>query len=160
MTILEFYSMPLFLSLLFFSTLLWGQHCIQVLSYDASFKNALFQEAQKSYYKEFKNVRIEERLPYYTLRIGKYKKYKNGLKDLKKIKKYHKDAFLRRCDYKSSSTAKVQNYPAKESKKSLKKQQTVLKDHTLQGESSVPVWESCRRCFAPLYKEEKNKLTN
>jgi hypothetical protein len=90
-----------FLYLLFLPLFpLYADYCIQALSSDSAHKDQLFQEEQRECYQGLEKVRVESRPPYYTLRVGRYKRYHDGLNDLQKVRECQSTAFLRSCSFK------------------------------------------------------------
>jgi len=90
-------------NLLFFTILLGtittleAKYCIQVLSVDSKLSNVAIKEAQKDLYKNYNDVRVEERSPYSVLRVGNYNRYKDAVKKIVHIRKIHNDAYIREC---------------------------------------------------------------
>jgi hypothetical protein len=74
-----------------------ANYCVQVLSTPADTKDFIVNEAKSISYEPFSNVRVEQRGSYYVLRVGDYKRYQDGQKDAYKIRRFKRDAFLRRC---------------------------------------------------------------
>jgi len=86
-----------------------ANYCIQVKSTFPSEKDLLIREIKSDKYNIFSDVRIESRKPYLVFRIGNYKKYKDALNDIFKIRSLHNDAFIRKCDLLQDNILYIKN---------------------------------------------------
>ena len=92
--------MRLIIFFLFVAMSLEANYCIQVLTSNASKKNLnlLMNEAKSNKYNGFDTIRVESRGNYLTFRLGEYKDYKETFKDIFLVQKFHKDAYVRKCE--------------------------------------------------------------
>lgn len=158
-----------------------ANYCVQVLSTPADTKDFIVNEAKSISYEPFSNVRVEQRGSYYVLRVGDYKRYQDGQKDAYKIRRFKRDAFLRRCtldpekviysrDQRSFKENIIQDIqeditfeePMQEepiekstpSKKPIVHYKKATELRYPQESKQTTVWEECKRCFAPVYEDE------
>jgi len=158
-----------------------GNYCIQVLTTNKSEKNSVIRQASSEQYSKFDDVRVESRGRYLVFRIGDYARYKDARRDIYELKKLHKDAYIRKCDfirekalyvkdnfqskeevpnyYQSKpnyirTTAKREEYRAPQVKKDYKKRKKIRYESV---EMSGTLWGECKKCFVPVYKEDSEE---
>lgn len=188
------------LLLLLFSVTLEANYCIQVLTTNASDKNSIIREASNKYYNQFNDVRVESRGNYLVFRIGDYSQYNDARSDINAIRRFKKDAYVRKCDFIREQSIFIQNdrqdiqrtrvqerytpqpvqqrynpQPVQQryvpqsnvqeryAPQAITKQKVPTKKYIKKEELTYEyinrddsLWEDCKKCFVPVYKEEED----
>ena len=98
--------------LVLFSSYLFGaEHCIQVTGVNR-FNPEHIKPAYAEIFENFDKARIDKRGRRLVLRVGSYKNASSAKRDLRKIRRRYRSAFIRRCDYDASTAI----YPVFEDK--------------------------------------------
>ncbi len=86
--------------LLTMSTYLFAgaKHCIQVTAV-SKYKEGEIRSSILNIIENYDKARIDKRGRRHVLRVGDYKDASSAKKDLRKIRREFRDAFIRRCDY-------------------------------------------------------------
>ncbi len=87
------------ITLLIFVIALQANYCIQVMTTNLSDKRSILNEASRSSYRSFQDLRVESRGNYYVLRVGNYRHYNDSKQDLYDLRSIKRDAYVRTCDF-------------------------------------------------------------
>ena len=87
------------ITLLIFVIALHANYCIQVMTTNLSDKRSILNEASRSSYRSFQDLRVESRGNYYVLRVGDYRHYNDSQQDLFDLRRIKRDAYVRTCDF-------------------------------------------------------------
>jgi len=96
--------------MLFVSVSLEANYCIQVMTANESEKNFVIEEASSNKYSQFDTVRVEKRGRYLVFRIGDYRRYGDGVADMRAIRSIKKGSYLRKCDFDREKTLYIQQH--------------------------------------------------
>ena len=108
---------------LFSSYLFGAEHCIQVTGVNR-FNPEHIKPEYIEIFENFDKARIDKRGRRLVLRVGAYPNASSAKRDLRRLKRYYRDAFIRRCDYDPATAV----YPVFEDKVEPVKQTKKVKE--------------------------------
>jgi hypothetical protein len=165
-----------------------AKHCIQVTTV-LKYKEGEIRRPILNIIENYDKARIDKRGNSYVLRVGEYKNASSAKKDLRKIRRNFRDAFVRRCDYDPISAI----YPPFEDNMIEESTEEVVPDveeeiienqieettqdapvvakvatapatqefnYKKQEKYNYEFWRECKKCFAPMDKEVNNDYSD
>ncbi len=162
----------IFYLLFLFSVPLLANYCIQAVTLDR-FNPDRMSTRLSSVLGNFEDARVEERGSYLVLRVGDFNSYSQALSNIKSIKEYYSDAYIRKCDFDTSRvlypdfSTSGKKRTITHTKRYVRAKPTKKPVETVKYEQPEPqntydsntLWQDCQKCFAPIYLEEEEDET-